>query len=134
MLNTYHNPAALELNNGKPTIWECYNPDASLPSTEHGRTARPEFCGWSALGPISLFIENVLGFHKIMAKEKRIEWRLHQATRHGIRNLRFGNIITDIIYDGKNTVTVTSNTSYTLVINGVAQDINKGITTINMRV
>lgn len=132
MLHTYHNPAAHELNNGKPTIWECYNPDIPLPSTEHGRTARPEFCGWSALGPISLFIENVLGFHKIMAKEKRIEWRLHKKTRHGIKNLRFGDILTDIIYDGKAIVTVTSNTSYTLVINGIAQDIKIGTTTINI--
>ena len=29
---------------------------------EHGRIVRPEICGWSALEPIALFIENVFGF------------------------------------------------------------------------
>lgn len=133
MLHTYQNPTAHKLNNGKPTIWECYSPDIPLPSTEHGRTARPEFCGWSALGPISLFIENVLGFHKIMAKEKRVEWRLHQTSRHGIKNLRFGDIVTDIIYDEQDIVTVRSNASYTLIINDIANSISKGTTTIKLK-
>ncbi|MCM1372396.1 MAG: hypothetical protein NC113_07100 [Bacteroides sp.] len=30
-------------------------------STTHGRRVRPDFCAWSALGPISLFIENIMG-------------------------------------------------------------------------
>ena len=38
--------------------------------------------------------------------------------RHGIRNLRFGDIVTDIVFDGKGTVSVTSNASYSLIING----------------
>ena len=52
------------------TIWECYSPSGNTPSTEHGRRARPEFCGWSALGPISLFIENVLDLRRCPQPEK----------------------------------------------------------------
>lgn len=47
------------------TIWETYAPSSNAPSTEYGNIVRQDFCGWSALGPISLFIENVLGFHQI---------------------------------------------------------------------
>lgn len=52
------------------TIWECYSPSGNTPSTEHGRRARPGY-GWSALGPISLFIENVPGFKEVSQPEKK---------------------------------------------------------------
>ena len=126
MLETYQNPDAHELNNGKPTIWECYDPGRPLPSTEGGRTARPDFCGWSALGPISMLIENILGFHVVDARERRIEWRLHQRARHGVKKLRFGNIVTDIIYDGKTEVTVECSEPFTLVINGISHNMDAG--------
>jgi hypothetical protein len=132
MLDTYHNPAAHSLNKGKPTVWECYNPSQPLPSTEHGRTARPDFCGWSALGPISLLIENILGFHVVDACQKRIEWRLHQEGRHGIKRLRFGDIVVDIVYDGENEVAVQSNERFTIVINGSEHRIEPGINRILM--
>ncbi len=105
---------------GKHTIWECYSPSQDRPSTEHGRTARPDFCGWSALGPISMFIENVMGFHNINGLKKRIDWNLKASNgTHGIKNLRFANITTDIVYDsGRKEVDVRTNAPYTLVING----------------
>jgi hypothetical protein len=40
-----------------------------------------------------------------------------QEGRHGIERFRFGDIITDIVYDGKTGVAVQSNHAYTLVIN-----------------
>lgn len=58
------------------TIWECYSPSGNAPSTEHGRRARQDFCGWSDLGPIALFIENVLGFKTVSAARKEVWWRL----------------------------------------------------------
>ena len=61
------------------TVWECYSPSGDAPSTEHGRRVRPEFCGWSALGPIALFIENVLGFKKVSAAGKEVRWRLKKT-------------------------------------------------------
>lgn len=53
------------------TIWECYSPSGNTPSTEHGRRARPEFCGWSALGPISLFIEMYWDLRRCPQPEKK---------------------------------------------------------------
>ncbi len=111
MVKTYHEyePA---------TIWEVYSPTEPKPGTyKHNRKVfRPNFCGWSALGPISMLIENIIGFHHINAAEKIIEWRLYRKGRHGIKRLKFGTIFTDIIYEN-NKVEVTSNEPYTLIIN-----------------
>ena len=125
MVDTYKNPEAHELFKGKPTIWECYNPNKALPSTEHGKTARPEFCGWSALGPISMFIENILGFHEVNATQRFVKWNLHQKGRHGIKNLKFGDIETSIVYD-KGKVSANSNKPYTLIINDRPYKVGKG--------
>ncbi len=116
------------------TIWECYSPGADEPSTEHGRRVRPDFCGWSALGPIALFIENVLGFREVSAAANEVNWCLNKSKgMHGIRNLSFGGVTTDIVYDGKNTVTVKSNKPYTLIINGKKHSIRQGTTTLNVK-
>lgn len=114
------------------TIWESYSPTRDAPGDHDKIRVRPDFCGWSALGPISLFIENVLGFHVVDAQKKRIEWRLYQAGRHGITNLNFGEITTDVIYDGKNTVTVKSDAPYTLIINGSSHIIKSGLNSIKI--
>jgi hypothetical protein len=123
MLNTYqqYSPA---------TIWECYNPRQAEPAWHGSGIVRPDFCGWSALGPISLFIENILGFHTLDATTKTIEWRLHQSGPHGIRRLRCGTILADILTDGNGAVTVDTNTAFTLVINGTSHAISAPRTTI----
>ena len=85
------------------TIWECYSPSLDQPSTENGRRARPDFCGWSALGPISMTIENILGFRYVDAINKEVSWWLKKKNRtHGIKNLHIKDIDTDILYDAKN--------------------------------
>lgn len=116
------------------TIWECYSPDYPMPGTtaeDTGEMARPDFCGWSALGPISIYIEYVLGFHTINSFENFIEWQKPDDFKGeiGIKNLRFGKVITDIIADG-NSCTVTSNSPYTLKINGREFAITSGETHI----
>ena len=114
------------------TIWECYSPSEHIPATrEFKGYVRPDFCGWSALGPISVFIEFVLGFHTINAFEKTVEWEMPTefTKKIGIKNLRFGNVTTDIEAMGSK-VTVTSNEEYTLKINGVAYAVNVGTTEI----
>ena len=110
---------------------QCYNPTQPAPSgkrTGSGsqvKSVKADFCGWSALGPISLFIENVLGFYDVDAPSATIRWNLHQNCRHGIEKLAFGPITTDILYEnGK--VTVRSNKPYTLFINGEEHAIRKG--------
>jgi glycogen debranching enzyme len=109
------------------TIWECYSPTQPKAATakDNIEISRPDFCGWSALGPISLFIENVLGFHRIDAVKNVVAWRKHWDCHHGIRRLRFGNVITDIIANGDR-VDVTANREYTLEINGTSFPIKTG--------
>ncbi len=103
------------------TIWEVYSPSDARPATQKRKVnkepVRGEFCGWSALGPISLLIENVIGFHVIDAPRRLVSWRVHQAGRSGIKNLRFGSIVADVMHDdGK--VTVSSNEAFELAITG----------------
>ena len=114
------------------TIWECYSPSAAAPSISgSGKRVRPDFCGWSALGPISLFIENVLGFHDIDAAGRVVRWDIHQTCRHGINNLSFGEITTDLLYDPATAlVTVRSNAPYRLILNGRTHRVPAGETLI----
>lgn len=116
------------------TIWECYSPTAAAPASKKSgrvKSVKPDFCGWSALGPISLFIENVLGFYDVDARTSTVKWNLHQICRHGIEKLAFGNITTDIIYEnGK--VKVNSDGAYTLVINGKKYKIAPGMTELTI--
>lgn len=120
-LRTYHNVTP-------HTIWECYSPSADRPSTEHGRQARPDFCGWSALGPLSLFIENILGFREVDALQRKVVWSLKKKNgTHGLRRLRFGNVTTDILYrDTDKRIEVESNEPYTLVVNGKKYKVKSG--------
>lgn len=115
------------------TIWECYSPTAPTPSSNHGKRVRPDFCGWSALGPISLFIENVLGFHDIDASLRTVHWDIRHNCRLGLNNLTFGDTTTDLLYDpAASTVTIRSNKPYCLILNGKSRRIRAGVTTISI--
>lgn len=76
------------------TIWECYSPEEFSPAVNEyadGSLVRPDFCGWSALGPIAVYIEFVLGFHTIDAFCKVVKWAKPDLKGEiGIKNLRFG--------------------------------------------
>ncbi len=117
------------------TIWECYSPEAYKPSTTpNGKDiVRQDFCGWSALGPISIYIEYVLGFHTVNAFERLVEWEKPSAFKKeiGIKNLRFGNIVTDIVAKG-DICSVKSNLPYVLKINGKAFSITAGMQTLSL--
>ncbi len=118
------------------TIWECYSPSAPRPGErQNGQTrelVREDFCGWSALGPISIFLENVLGFHYINANEKIVEWNKRGDKRQGIINLHFGDIVTDIIAEN-DSVFVKSNSSYTLIVNEKKFDVMPGNQNLNIQ-
>lgn len=118
------------------TIWECYSPSAPRPSQrqykDRRELVRQDFCGWSALGPISLFIENVLGFYNIDATKRLVEWHKKGQGEQGLRNLRFGDIITDIVAQDQH-VQVKSNKAYILVINNVKYKIKPGEQTFDMK-
>ncbi len=101
------------------TIWEAYSPTEYKPSSKkNGKKVgivRPDFCGWSALGPISLFIEDVLGFYDIDAVNNVISYNPYPTGKSGIKGLRFGDIKTDIIKTD-NEIEIKSNGNYTLKI------------------
>ena len=112
------------------TIWECYAPESCEPAyneSGHPEYVRKDFCGWSALGPISVYIEQVLGFHKIDAFRNEVHWEKPADVKGqiGIRNLRFGKVVTDIVADDR-VCTVITNEPYTLLIRGVAYQMKAG--------
>ncbi len=110
------------------TIWECYAPDFCAPGmqTDDKTRVRPDFCGWSALGPISIYIEYVLGFHTINAFERLVKWEKPTAKgKVGVKNLKFGDVVTDIIAEG-GSCRVLSNEAYILQINGKDFSISAG--------
>lgn len=118
------------------TVWECYSPSAPQPSErqykDKRKLVRHDFCGWSALGPISLFIENILGFYNIDATKNLIEWHKRGQGEQGLKNLRFGNTTTDIIADGQQ-VKIKTNRPYSLVINGKKYKVKEGEQTITLK-
>ena len=91
---------------------------------------KPDFVGWSGLIPISMFVENIIGI-SVDGSTNRIVWRTDNISRHGIRNLRFGNITTTLICEG-NTIIAESTAPYILVVNGVEYRINEGTNHINL--
>lgn len=108
------------------TIWEVYAPDIFMPATTavHTELCRPNFVGWSGLMPISMLIENVLGF-SVLEDAKGVFWTVLRRSRHGIENLRFGRIVASLLCEG-DSVCVVSNGSFTLWLNGVKCEIRKG--------
>ena len=120
------------LNYEPHSIWECYNPTADTPANGKKKpVVRKDFCGWSALGPISLFIENVIGIYEVDANNNVVKWNIHHSFEHGIRRLRFGKIVTDLVYhDG--TITVISNAPYTLYVGKRKLNVKSGTSYINI--
>lgn len=110
------------------TLWENYAPDrvdGILNPGVHDYTdaefCRKDFVGWTGLGPISLLIENILGF-RMNGASNTINYYLERSDRHGIQNLRMANVTTSIITEdrkadiNKATVNVESDKPYTLII------------------
>ncbi|MCM8764456.1 MAG: hypothetical protein NC830_03730 [Candidatus Omnitrophica bacterium] len=72
-------------------IWEAYSPEFFMPATvETGKLVRNRFVGWSALGPIAMLIENILGF-TFDASLNTVYWHISEECEHGIKNLRFND-------------------------------------------
>lgn len=116
------------------TIWETYNPNAEGPSTEHGHTVRQEFCGWSALGPISLFVENILGFRRADGLQRELQWDINPANGiHGLRRLRFGDVEADLIYyPADNRIATRANRPFTLAVGSRKFAVPAGATEITL--
>jgi glycogen debranching enzyme len=90
------------------TFWENYAPDSIAP----GNIARPDFCGWSALGPIALLLEYVVGVSANASLEEVI-WRPRLFEDHGIENLKVGGVLVSIkaiLQQGKGWLVTVSST------------------------
>ena len=111
------------------TIWECYSPTEAKPGTYAKKPgySRPEFCGWSALGPISLFIEDIIGVKQADAFANRLvcDFPAAPVGRVGVENYRFGNVVCDIVATAGD-IAVESNAPFTLVADGSELAVSAG--------
>ena len=111
------------------TIWECYSPTEAKPSTYAKKAGyvRPDFCGWSALGPISLFIEDVIGIKEANAFANRLVCDFDKSPkgRVGIKNYRFGKVQCSIVVT-KDKIEVESNEGFVLCADGRSHIVRPG--------
>lgn len=111
------------------TIWECYSPTEAKPSTYAKKAGyvRPDFCGWSALGPISLFIEDVIGIKEANAFANRLVCDFDKIPkgRVGIKNYRFGKVQCSIVVT-KDKIEVESNEGFVLCADGRSHVVRPG--------
>ncbi len=131
IINTYYNPAfPRQAGVAGGTIWECYSPEGDKPSTEHGRTARRDFCGWSALGPISMQIESYLGLYRVDGFNRTVYWWWDGERNMRVANLSLmGDTVASFEVDANGMVSVLTNKAFTLVMNGFVQEIQPNATT-----
>lgn len=76
------------------TLWENYAPESASP----GYPAKPDFVGWTGLGPVALLIEDVLGI-AVDAPTQTIRWQIRPGETHGIRRLRMDDNIIDLMVE-----------------------------------
>jgi hypothetical protein len=88
---------------------------------------RDNFCGWSALGPISLFIEDVIGIKEANAfkGELKCDFAKDIKGRAGVENYRFGDIVCTVIATAQ-TIEVESNAAFRLLADGREFAVGKG--------
>ena len=114
------------------TIWEAYSPTEAKPASckvnIRDEVVRPDFCGWSALGPISMMIENVVGINADGVK-REVEWRLRRTDRHGVRNLRFGGVTASLVFENGQ-IEIESSAPFLLRVKGVVHKVPVGRTTL----
>ena len=99
------------------TLYENYQPEA----VAKGVKARPDFVGWTGVIPIAGLIEHILGI-EVNAPQDSLTWRLTLSERHGIRQLKFGDNLVDLVAEDRLTadsgarVTVTSDSPFKLIV------------------
>jgi hypothetical protein len=112
------------------TIWECYNPNLAMPACscdEGKRIVRPDFCGWSALGPINLLLENLIGIYEVDAFHRTVKWRPGIKTDGalGVKHLRFGDVVADMVYRQEE-LFIHSNQAFILQFRDLTLAVNAG--------
>jgi hypothetical protein len=104
------------------TLWENYAPESPAP----GCPARPDFVGWTGLGPVAMLIEDVLGI-EVDAPTQTIRWRPRQGETHGIRNLRVGGNVVDLLIENQQChIKAAQPFTLTLVAEGKSREFHVG--------
>lgn len=103
------------------TLWECNAPEFFKPGmVAYGnRLVKPDFVGWTGIGPIAMLIENILGI-ELDAPARAIGWTIRMPGRQGIRNLLFGEKPVDLLCepgaDGRLRLTVKTGEALRLTV------------------
>jgi hypothetical protein len=109
-----HVQCVWEVFRSTSNIWENYCAEAS----KQGNWAGPDYC-WSALGPIALLIEVVIGI-EADALHRTLRWRIHDEQRIGIRKFPLGHATIDVVHgrdsDGRWGIDVDTDRPFTLVV------------------
>ncbi len=81
------------------SIWECYSPDFAAPACHRkNHLVRPNFVGWSGLGPFVMLPEDILGLD-IDALSNRIEWHLGEKGAQALTGIPFNGGTVDLELD-----------------------------------
>jgi len=117
------------------TVWELYASDMERQGSGSeglgkGEEPRADFVGWTGCGPIAMLIENILGFDAQGAK-RELTWEITRTDRHGIRNLRIGDVTASLVCaprtvpDAPAEISVESNRPFSLILrrNGATRSV-----------
>jgi hypothetical protein len=80
-----------------------------------------QFVGWGGIGPVANLLEYILGF-EIHVPQRRVVWHITRTEKHGVKNLRLGDITADLFCAAREKAddpchfTVSSSGTFTLVI------------------
>lgn len=79
-------------------FWEVYSAEMYIPSTQASGVlmCKKNYMGWTALAPISMMIENVIGL-RCDAEHNRIVWNITQQCEHGMKNFHFNGKTIDLM-------------------------------------
>ena len=80
-----HHEAVLQVWKETGTVWENYAPETIGP----GEPAKPDFVGWSGLGPIAVLLEHRFGLRPDVPAAKLI-WDIRVCEAHGVEGYPFG--------------------------------------------
>jgi len=77
--------------NDPHTLWESVAPDRDEPGIKPYGPLRvkPDFVGWTGLGPIAMLLESVIGIDCDAARGV-IDWTIRRTDEHGVRRLNVG--------------------------------------------
>lgn len=86
-LKPEHIPFEERYEDSYKTIWECYSPDLELPSTRWDNTfySRQDFTGWSALGPVRMLMDYIIGI-TVDGVNNTIIWNIPDEDIAGLEN------------------------------------------------